>query len=278
MAPQDVAPVTYHAGPVHWRVRSAPVAEVIRDMLDDPEAWTIRKDVLIQNTWQVLIARVSLPLASCERALLRRSNYTKREARWRDFFRRSGPHRAFRYALALERAGIATPRVLAAGIVRSFHVPKTGYLLVEEIFPAMTLAKLAQRPGPIPAALIRRVAGMIARMHQEGFIHGDLTINNVLLDEQNQPWFIDLERGRRRWGPVSWRQAVEDFHRFARHVGKFSVPARFGALRLLKYYCAERGWTGREREFAEAIFRRLKHKLEADRNKSSRPREDRGLS
>ena len=274
----DMAPVTLKVGPVRWRVRSAAVAAAIHELLHDPEAWLNQKTTLIQNTRQVLIARVTLPFAPCERALLRRSNYTKPAARWRDFFRTSGPHRAFRYALALERAGIATPRVLAAGIVRSYHVPKTGYLLVEEIVPAMTLATLAQRPGPILASDIRRVAGMIARMHGQGFIHGDLTINNLLLDAQGQPWFIDLERGRRCLRPLSWRQAVEDFHRFARDVGDFSVPARLGALRLLKYYCAERGWAGREREFVEALFRRLKHKLEVDRHKPRRIREDRGLS
>ena len=236
-----VAPVTFRVGPVRWQVRSAAVAEAIREVLRDPDACMNRKDMLIHDTWRVSIARVPLSLGQCGRALLRRSNYAKSGAQWRDFFRTAGPFRAFRSALALERAGIATPRVLAAGIARSFHVPKAGYLLVEEIVPAVTLAQLARRPGPIPAPVIRRVAEMIARMHQEGFIHGDLTINNVLLDEQSRPWFIDLERGRRCPGPVSWRQAVEDFHRFARHVGKFGAAARFGALRLLKHYCAVRG-------------------------------------
>jgi len=262
----DAAPVTLRVGPVRWRVRSAEVAEAIRAVLLDPEAWLNRKDVLIHDTWRIRIARVPLSLDPCGRALLRRSSYGKGGAQWRDFFRTAGPLRAFRNALALERAGIATPRVLAAGIARSFHVPKAGYLLVEEIVPAVTLATLVRQPGPIPVATIRRVAGMIARMHQQGFIHGDLTINNVLLDGQSQPWFIDLERGRRCPGPVNWRQAVEDFHRFARHVGKFGAPARFAALRLLKHYCAARGWAGREREFSAALYQRLKHKLDADRS------------
>jgi hypothetical protein len=264
-AANAAATVTLQAGPVLWRVRSAEIAEAMRDLLRAPDAPRQNKDALIHDTWMLSVARVSGPIPPVGNALMRRSSYAKRSARWRDFFRAAAPFRAFRQALALERAGIPTPRVLAAGVERVWRLPRAGYLVVEEITPAVTLAKLAQQPGALTPALIRRVAEAIARMHDRGFIHGDLTINNVLLDEHLQPWFIDLERGRRCWGQVNWRQAVEDFHRFARHVGKFSVTARFGALRLLRYYCAARGWAGREREFAEALFQRLKHKLEADR-------------
>lgn len=260
----EVAPVALKAGQVRWRVRSAAVAEALRELLQAPDVPRQNKDALIHDTWLVSVARVALPIVPGGRALLRRSSYANRHARWRDCFRTAGPLRAFRQALALERAGIATPRVLAAGVARVFRVPRAGYLLVEEIAPATTLAKLAQQPGYVPPLVTRRVAEMIARMHGLGFIHGDLTINNVLLDEHLQPWFIDLERGRRCWSPVSWRQAVEDFHRFARHVGKFRVPARLAALRLLRHYCQLRGWAGREREFAEALRRRLAHKIAAD--------------
>jgi tRNA A-37 threonylcarbamoyl transferase component Bud32 len=264
-AADEAAPVTLRIGRVRWRVRSAAVAEALRELLRAPDAPLQRKEALIHDTWLVSVARVSLPIAPGGRALLRRSSYAKRDAQWRDVFRTAGPLRAFRNGLALERAGIATPRVLAAGVIRSFRLPKAGYLLVEEIVPATTLAKLAQQPGSIPPKVIHQVAEMIVRMHEQGFIHGDLTINNVLLDQHLQPWFIDLERGRRCWGPVSWRQAVEDFHRFARHVGKFGKPAQLAAFRLLKHYCQLRGWAGREREFAESLRRRLAHKIAAER-------------
>jgi hypothetical protein len=98
-------------------------------------------------------------------------------------------------------------------------------------------------------------------MHSGGFIHGDLTISNVMLDSQFQPWFIDLERAQSRFRPVNWREAVEDFFRFARHVPTLGFAARFAALRLVKHYCTERGWTGRERDFATAVLTRLRRKL-----------------
>jgi hypothetical protein len=63
---------------------------------------------------------------------------------------------------------------------------------------------------------------------------------------------------------VGWRQAVEDFHRFARHFGKFSPAGKRGALRLLKQYCFARGWAQREREFIQLLEKRLKHKIAED--------------
>ncbi len=263
-AADDATPVELKVGPVRWRARSAAIAEAIQDLLRAPDAPGQNKGALIHATWMLSIARVSLPVAAGGRALMRRSSYAKRYARWRDVFRTAAPLRAFQQALALERAGIPTPRVLAAGVARVWRLPRVGYLVLDEIVPAVTLAKLAQQPGALTRTVIRRVAEAIARMHEQGFIHGDLTINNVLLDGQSRPWFIDLERGRRCGRPVSWRQAVEDFHRFARHVGKFNKPARLSALRLLMHYCALRGWAGREREFAEALRRRLAHKIAAD--------------
>jgi tRNA A-37 threonylcarbamoyl transferase component Bud32 len=98
-------------------------------------------------------------------------------------------------------------------------------------------------------------------LHGKGFIHGDLTIGNVLLDARLGPWLVDLDRGRTTAGPVAWRGAVEDFFRFARHVPTLGPGARFGALRLLKAYCRERGWLGRERDFAADILKRLKQKV-----------------
>jgi tRNA A-37 threonylcarbamoyl transferase component Bud32 len=258
------APVLVKAGGVHWRVRSTAVAEALTALLQDPESVFARKETLIHDTWLVTVARVNMPATLGGQALMRRSNYAKRHARWRDFFRTAGPLRAFDYALALERAGLPTPRVLAAGTVRRLNIPQRGYLLVEEIASAVTLAKLAQQATAIPPGTARRVATVIAHLHEQGFMHGDLTINNVLLDAQGKPWFIDLERGRRVNRALNWRQTIEDFHRFARHVGKFTRAGRRQAFRLLVEYCTARGWPGREREFAEALKRRLKHKVALD--------------
>lgn len=262
-AAPGATPVSLKAGLVRWRVRSAEIAAEIRGLLDAPEEAMQRSDTVIHETGVITIVRVPLPVAVGGRALLRSNNYGKHRVRMRDFFRISGSLRAFRNAFSLERAGIPTPRILAAGIQRSFHVPRAGYLLMDEVSPAMTLAELAKRPACIPPGVIRGLAEEIANMHGKGFIHGDLSINNVLMDENLRPWFIDLERARRTSGSASWKNAADEFHRLARHVGKFRPCMRFAALRMLVQYCRLRGWAGREREFAEAVQRQLAKKVRA---------------
>lgn len=257
----DANPVSLKAGSVRWRVRSAEIAAEIRDVLDAPKEAMQRSDTVIHETGVITIVRVPLPIAAGGHALLRSNNYGRHRVRMRDFFRMSGSLRAFRNALALERVGIPTPRILAAGILRSFHVPRAGYLLMDEISPAITLAELAKRPDSIPPGVIRGLAEEIANMHGKGFIHGDLSINNVLIDENLRPWFIDLDRARRTFGPANWNNTADEFHRLARHVWKFRPCMRFAALRMLVQYCRLRGWSGREREFAEAVHRQLAKKV-----------------
>jgi len=262
----DIAvPVSLKVGPLRWQVRSAATTAGVEELLREPDRFLTQKELLLHDTFLVTLGRVTLPVKSHNPLLLRRSNYGKPAARWRDCFRTAGALRAFRIALALERAGVPTPRVMAAGVRRVGLMPQAGYLLVEEIPAAVSLAKQARTPAGVPRATLDRVAGAIARMHAQGFFHGDLTINNVLLDPAGQPWFIDLERARRGRGPVSWRQAIEDFHRFARHFVRFSTAGRLGALRLLKIYTTARGWRGRDREFIAALDQRMKHKVLADR-------------
>jgi hypothetical protein len=251
-------------GLVQWDVRSGDVAEVVSSVLREPDNWLTRKESLIHDTFMVTLGRVFLPNLANLPLLLRRTNYGKPAAKWRDCFRTAGPLRGFRGALEMERAGLPVPRVLAAGIRRACRVPQVGYLLVEEVPHAARLAQLLQRPQGLSRAAIRNVVDAIVHLHETGFVHGDLTINNVLLDDAGRPWFIDLERTRRLRCALNWRQTIEDFHRFARHFRNFSPAGRVGALRLLRNYCVARGWKGREREFIRSLEGRLRHKIKAD--------------
>ena len=245
-----------------WRVRS-PEPVGLREVLEGPDRMLARREALLRDT--PLVTLVRLTLSGGTAVLLRRTNYAKPSARWRDAVRGAAPMRALRCAVALERAGIASPRVFAAGVVRKGWLPVVGYLVVQEVPGAVTLARCAADPAcSISPTSVRLVAEAIARLHEAGWRHGDLTINNVLLDAQGRPWFIDLDRARRVIVPMGWLRAVEDFHRFARHVRGFRRAAWFSALRLLRHYCALRGWQGREREFARAIAGRLRGKWAAD--------------
>lgn len=256
-----IAPVSVQRGEVKWTARSPQILTALEPLLKTADSFLTEKKSLLRDTVLVTLARLPASISGEQRWLLRRTNYGKRDARVRDLFRPSGPMRAFRRGLDFERAGLPTPRVLAAGIGRRWHLPAKGYLLVEEIQPAETLVEHLRSHGQIPGTAIRRVAQAVVRMHDRGFTHGDLTINNVLLDEQLLPWFIDLERARSRARPVNWSEAVEDFFRFARHVPTLGFAGRFAALRLVKHYCVGRGWAGRERNFALSVEARVRQKV-----------------
>jgi tRNA A-37 threonylcarbamoyl transferase component Bud32 len=258
-----ILPIKEKIGAVRWEVRSPAVLALCETFLREPAQLARDKSRVVHETWAVTVVRVS-PATHTGAWLLRCSPYAKPKARRRDFFRTAASVRAFRNALALEQAGIPTPRALAGGVMRKLRVPRAGYLLTEEVPNAISLARLASQAEPVPPRIIQTVALAIARLHQNGFVHGDLTINNVLLDGAGKPWFIDLERMRQLRGAVGWRRAVEDFHRFARHFGKFSPAGQRAALRLLQHYCRARGWLRREREFIRALEMRMRHKLDEE--------------
>jgi len=259
-----ISPVALRAGGVRWKVRSAALAADIQDLLREPDAWLLDKDRLIHDTFLVTMGRVVWPALNGDRWLLRRTNYGKPMAKFRDFFRVSGPMRAFKNGLAFEQAGLPVPRVLAAGIIRVLHKPVVGYLLMEEIVSVASLREHARRHRSFSPAAVEQTAKAVARMHEQGFAHGDLTINNVLLDERLQPWLVDLERAKFLGRPVNWRATVDDFYRFARYINKLGPGGRFASLRLLTHYCRLRGWAGREREFAIAVMARLRERVKDD--------------
>ena len=258
---EEIVPLTIRFGRVRWKVRSSATVASVQHVLREPNAFLADKNSLLKNTSRVTIGRIHSSVSEHEGWILRRTNYGSTLTVVRDCLRVSGPMRAFRAGLELERAGIPTPRVCAAGIARVFHKPVVGYLLVEEITPSLTLVECFRQRGHLPRRAVRRVAEVIAHMHKQGFMHGDLTINNILLDEDAEPWLIDLERVKFRGRPVKWHEAVEDFYRFARHVERLGPAARRAGLQLAKYYCQIRSWRGREREFATAVLVRLTQKL-----------------
>ena len=258
-----ILPLKEKIGAVRWEVRSSAVLVLCESFLREPAQLVKDKNRVVHETWAVTVVRVS-PATNAGAWLLRYSPYAKPDARRRDFFRTAASVRAFRNALALEQAGLPTPRALAGGVLRKLRVPRAGYLLTEEVPNAIPLARLVSQAEPIPPRIIQAVALAIASLHRGGFVHGDLTINNVLLDGAGKPWFIDLERMRKLRGPVGWRRVVEDFHRFARHFDKFSPAGQRAALRLLQHYCRARGWLRREREFIRALEKRMRHKLDEE--------------
>jgi len=115
-----------------------------------------------------------------------------------------GTGRALRpIALArrLRRAGVPTPDVLAAGW-RRVAGPLHAHALVTEAVPgAVNLqeALLDARPGAKLQALCRASAEAVRAMHDAGFVHADLNLSNLVLEDvagSLRAHVVDLDRGR----------------------------------------------------------------------------------
>jgi 3-deoxy-D-manno-octulosonic acid kinase len=100
----------------------------------------------------------------------------------------------------MSRRGLAVPKPLAA-IYWRHAASYRAAILVERIPNVQALARALTEPHH------RAVAGAIFAMHNAGVWHADLNAYNILLDERNQVWLIDFDRGRRRAATTRLRNA-----------------------------------------------------------------------
>jgi tRNA A-37 threonylcarbamoyl transferase component Bud32 len=137
----------------------------------------------------------------------------------------------------LEQVGILTPRALAVANKRCARVLLRSYLVTETIQEASILDQC--QADRIEAA--RNVAALVARLHDEGFIHRDLNPTNVLFDQGDRLLFVDLDT-MRYLRVVPPRRALDDLARFSRKALLSSRISRTGRARFLKEYCRLRGF------------------------------------
>lgn len=113
----------------------------------------------------------------------------------RDRYRWAGedltrPFLEFRLMVAMRGAGLPVPQVLAAGYWRTGPWYRAA-LLTRRIPGAVPLAQRLQDP-----AALGKAADVVWRMHAAGVFHADLNVFNILFDEADAAWIIDLDRGR----------------------------------------------------------------------------------
>jgi tRNA A-37 threonylcarbamoyl transferase component Bud32 len=231
---------TERIGSLIWTLRTDQPPTWWRAVLADPEAWLRDPSRHFKNSRNVTLARVPSPAPGQPGLVLRRLNYGRWRHRFCDTFRPTRAHRAFHSARALEAAGLPVARPLAVADLRRGRWPVHAYLLSQEIENARTLAQWAHPTRPWSHSLVATLADLLARLHEAGFIHGDLKATNVLITTAELPWLIDFD-GVRQFTRVPRARAAKDLARLMTgSVEAGGKASAFTAARFLKLYCASR--------------------------------------
>jgi hypothetical protein len=149
-------------------------------------------------------------------------------AAFKDIFRLSGAFRAWRQGLALSGAGFDVPVTIAAGEERRCRFLRRAFILTRKLHgqPAhLFLRRLIDRAQPdilsnVKRAGLRRVAELVRRFHQQGFIHGDLVASNIFVADDGKEgaifYLMDNDRTHRypSWLPQSlWKRNLIQLNR-----------------------------------------------------------------
>jgi hypothetical protein len=229
-----------------WYDRSVPQAQwwpIIRNMIDDPAAQRRRS----RHAGTV---RIELPFGdgTCG-AYLKVYQSAALGVRVKDGFRSSKALRSLRVSAQLANLGFGVAPVLAAGEDRRGLALRNAFLLTVEL-SADRLDQFANRLADEPGAARRQrkraildaLGREVARLHESGFVHGDLLVTNILVARELPPrlYFIDHDRSRRPCQLVRVRQERRNLVQ----LNRINIPGitRSDRLRVLRRYAETRGW------------------------------------
>jgi hypothetical protein len=150
-------------------------------------------------------------------------------------------HRAFVMGRALEAAGFAAPAALLVGSRRQAGLLVTADAGGEDLLAL--LARAASEPARrgTKRAVLRRLGAEVARLHQAGFVHGDLVPPNLRWRD-DAPVYLDNDRTRRFPVALGARRNLVQ-------LGRFVVPGVTATdrARVLLAYATGRGLDRRRR-------------------------------
>ncbi len=193
----------------------------------------------------------------------------------KDLCRSSKAFRALKQGLALTEQGFHVPLAVAAGEERDLRLLKRAFLLTvgvegsplplflrEHFAVPLAGAALREKRGSL-----RRLALETRRLHQEGFVHGDLVPSNILVRPEESGvsfFYMDNDRTRRYpvWLPQSlWKRNLVQLNRFV--LSGISLQDR---MRFLRTYLGRDSWAERDRELMRWLEKKTrKRRLECDR-------------
>jgi 3-deoxy-D-manno-octulosonic acid kinase len=109
-------------------------------------------------------------------------------------YQRSRPVREFRVLERLAKLDLPAPRPVAA-LCERYGWSTSGALITLEIENVRPLEQVA---GRLDEAGWRSVGAVIRRFHDNGLVHADLTVRNILIQEGGKVFLVDFDRARFR--------------------------------------------------------------------------------
>ena len=131
---------------------------------------------------------------------------------FRNLFKRPRPELCLEAAGRLERAGVATPSVLA--ICRQYRgfLPRFDFLITEDIGAKVVFADKM----PHSQQTISELCALLAKMHANGIEHGDVNLRNLYRCKDSGSWgAIDLDGCRLNLSPLSADRRIHELARFS---------------------------------------------------------------
>ena len=187
----------------------------------------------------------------------------------KDLFRDSKAVRALKQGEALAQFGFQAPLAVAAGEERYLSSLRRAFLLTlgveaqplaavlrEQFSPPLDLAALRRK-----RSWLKQLALEVRRLHQCGFVHGDLVPSNILIRPQDGSatfFYMDNDRTRRypRWLPhLLWRRNLVQLNRFV--LPGISLQDR---MRFLRIYLEEKRWGKKERRLIRRLEKRTRRR------------------
>lgn len=175
-------------------------------------------------------------------------------------FARSKARKAYENGLLLERAGIGTPAPVACVEQWNGRVPVCSYYVCA-FTPDITIQPLLEGERP-DERMVDAFAALMAHMHEQGIVHHDLNLSNVLYREENGTYrlsVIDINRvTMKKRGELTLSDSKDDFMRFTGRLDVF--------LAVAYSYARLRGWDA-ERFVRKQTAKKIRHDAQWTRRK-----------
>lgn len=177
---------------------------------------------------------------------------------FKDFLRQTQAKRFWRQGLKLAADGFNVPVTIAIGRERGWGNDKREFVLTKKIDGAPLPQFLCNvAPGDSASLIekrrsIERLAKLIRRFHDRGFVHGDLVATNIFLSKDDNDgaefYFMDNDRTKHfpAWLPQKlWRRNLIQLNRMP--LAGISLQDR---MRFLHGYLGVASFSASDRRFA----------------------------